>query len=242
MVVSEVMIATKSLLCDFIGQRHGLPMIYRVHERPSQAVRERFHLALNALRIPNSIEDFSNPSQFAGILGSLEQRRDPKSQALLNDLLDTFLLRSLLSTDPDIGHFGINLPRYGNCKPRDAEGLINQQQLNAIYGRGKAFTESELVARSERLNQKRHNRDERVFNAHFLGSLESQLALTDTIATGIVYEAWKDRVTVLMDGFSIPGELLRIPRNVLLEPGAPVVAVVRAFNLEKRCWEFTLKL
>lgn len=242
MIVSEVMIEAKTLLSDFVGRRHGLPMIYRVHERPSRAVRERFHLALNALKIPNTIDDLSNPSQFAGILGSLEQRRDAKSQALLNDLLDTFLLRSLLSVDREIGHFGLNVPYYGNWKPRDADGLANQHQLRAIAGMGRSLTATEVAARAERLNQKRWTRDERTFNAIFLESLESRLALTDTITTGIVHETYGDRVTVLMNGFSKPGELLRIPKNVSLEPGAPVVAVVRGFHLEKRAWEFALKL
>jgi hypothetical protein len=107
---------------------------------------------------------------------------------------------------------------------------------------GRALTVAEVAARAERLNQKRWTRDERTFNAIFLESLESRLALTDTIATGIVHETHGDRVTVMMDGFSKPGELLRIPKNVSLEPGAPVVAVVRGFHLEKRAWEFTLKL
>jgi hypothetical protein len=242
MIVSEIMIEAKSLLCEFVGQRHGMPMIYRVHERPSKSVRERFHLALNALKIPNTIGDFSSPSQFAGILGSLERRSDPKSQALLNDLLDTFLLRSLLSTDRDIGHYGLNVLRYGNWKPRDADGLTNQHQLRAIYGLGRALSTDEIASRVERLNTKRWNRDERTFNAIFLESLASKLELTGTIALGKVHEVHDGQITALIDGFSKPGHLLRVPKNMALEPGSPVVVVVRGFNLPTRAYEFTLKL
>jgi exoribonuclease II len=240
MIVAEIMIETKCLLSTFVGQRHGLPMIYRVHERPSMEVRERFHRALNTLRIPNTVDDLASPSQFAGILVSLEQRRDPKSQALLNDLLDTFLIRSLLSTNGEIGHFGLNVPRFGNWKPRDADGLTNQYQLLAATGQAQAMSAEEIAERVEKLNDKRWTRDERTFNAIFLESLLVRLALTDTVGTGTVHEVNEGRLSVMMNGFSKPASLQRVPKGLTLEPGEPIIAKLRGFNLRTKAYEFAL--
>jgi exoribonuclease R len=144
-ILAEIMIESKRLLSHYLGQKQGYPMIYRVHQKPSSEVVSHFAQALDALGIPNTPADFENPSQFAGILQSLEQRRDPASQILLNNLLDTFLLRSLYSTD-NSGHYGLRVEQYAEFKPRDASGLANQYQLAAIFDNRAPLSERKALA------------------------------------------------------------------------------------------------
>lgn len=227
-VTAELMIESKRLLTEHLGAR--APMIYRVHQRPSTRVKEQFHRSLNALGIPNHVQDFDNPSQFAGILTSLEDRRDPASQAVLNDMLDTFLLRTLYSTD-NSGHFGLRLKGFAEWKPRDASGLTNQLQLDAVW-RGEApLSLEEVLDRTNLLNKKRWARDEKTYNLRFLEMLEYQLPHEGDVGVGTVTSIDGKPITIDVGGFSRWGVLKNAPTHPALDVGSPVTAKLVGFDL-----------
>jgi len=237
-ILAEIMIESKRLLSEFLGKVRELPIIYRVHQRPSREVIEQFHLALEGLLIPHSLEDFEDPSQFAGILQSLESRRDPESQALLNNLLDTFLLRTLYSPE-NFGHYGLRLDSYAEFKPRDASGLANQFQLAAAFEHTEPLSYEEMLERANVLNEKRWRRDERTFRLIFFEMLYDKLALVGSICLGSIAEVRPDKIYVDIQGFSKWGILQGGDEDATLDVGAPVAATLVGFSLEQMRFIFS---
>jgi exoribonuclease R len=239
LILAEIMIESKRLLSEYLGEKQGYPMIYRVHQKPSAEVVSHFHQALNALGIPNSISDFEHPSQFAGILQSLETRHDQASQAVLNNLLDTFLLRSLYSTE-NSGHYGLRVEQYAEFKPRDASGIANQYQLAAIFENRPALSKQELKERANLLNDKRWRRDERGFKLIFLEMLYEKLASVGAVCIGAVAELKRGKIYVDMQGFSKWGLLESNEEALKLEVGDPIAAELKGFDLESMRFLFSI--
>jgi exoribonuclease R len=238
-ILAEIMIESKRLLSDFLGNVKELPMIYRVHQKPSREVVDQFHLALEALGVPHQVSDFDDPSQFAGILQNLESRRDPESQALLNNLLDTFLLRTLYSPD-NFGHYGLRLDSYAEFKPRDASGLANQFQLAAAFAHGPPLPYEEMLERANTLNEKRWRRDERTFRLIFFEMLYEKLALVGTVCLGSIAEVRPSKIYVDIQGFSKWGILAGSDNDATIEVGVPVAATLLGFSLEQMRFVFEL--
>lgn len=237
-ILAEIMIESKRLLSDFLGQVKELPIIYRVHQKPSREVIEQFHIALENLHIPNSPSDFEHPGQFAGILQNLEGRRDPESQALLNNLLDTFLLRTLYSPD-NFGHYGLRLDSYAEFKPRDASGLANQYQLAAVFENTPPLSYEEMLERANVLNEKRWRRDERAYRLIFFEMLYEKLALVGSVCLGSVAEVRRGRTYVDVQGFSKWGILEGSEDDMTIDVGAPVAATLTGFSLAEMRFVFT---
>ena len=227
-VTAELMIESKRLLTEFLSTR--APMIYRVHHRPSKQTKLQFHKALNALKIPNSVENFDSPSEFAGILRTLESRRDSASQALLNDLLDTFLLRTLYSVD-NYGHYGLRFDEFAEWKPRDASGLTNQLQADAAWLGLEPLSRDDILARTNILNEKRWRRDERTYALCFLEMLSHKISLEGTVAVGTVSDVSGDTVYVDTPGFSKWGILEGVANDSALTIGDPITAILGGFDL-----------
>lgn len=173
-IVSETMIHSKRLLAKFLAQHPTAPAIYRVHQKPSAHTIHESIRELNSLKIPAQESDFDSPLSFAGILRSLEENPSPSARSLSNKLLDMFLLRTQYS-NRNVGHFGLRLSEYLEIKPRDATGIANQHQLNAIFTGGRGLSESEVVRRATALNDKRWSRDERMYKMRFLEMLTERL-------------------------------------------------------------------
>jgi exoribonuclease R len=237
LILAEIMIESKRLLSDYLGRVKELPMIYRVHQKPSREVVEQFDLALDNLQIPHEFSDFETPSQFAGILQTLGNRRDPESQALLNNLLDTFLLRTLYSPD-NFGHYGLRVDSYAEFKPRDASGLANQYQLAAAFNASPPISYSEMLERANVLNEKRWRRDERAFRLIFLEMLYDKLGLVGSACLATVAEVRPDKIYIEVQGFSKWGTLQVNDTEISFEVGAPVVATLVGFSLEQMRFVF----
>jgi exoribonuclease R len=169
----------------------------------------------------------------------LESRRDPASQALLNDLLDTFLLRTLYGTE-NYGHFGLRLDSYAEFKPRDASGIANQLQLDAIWEGHEPLSYEEVLNRANVLNEKRWRRDERGYKLRFYEMLHDNLALEGTVCVGTVAAISSKRILVDMPGFSKWVLLEGAEADSTLEVGSPVTATLRGFNLRHARFAFTL--
>jgi hypothetical protein len=239
MITAELMIESNHLLTEYIGSRKGLPLCYSVHEKPSKATKERLHRQLRALGVPNSVEQFDKPSELTGIIYGLERMRGQASQALKKDIIDHFLLRSLLSAD-NHGHYGLRLQSYAAWKPREAAGIANQLQLAATFGLHAPLSYTEMARRANVLNEKRWKKDERTFSAILLESLYHKLSLVGSITTGTVTDIAHGKVMVSMAGFSRLATLRGVEMDSNLEVGAPVVGVFRGFNLNTKEYEFEL--
>lgn len=236
-ILAEIMIESKRLLSDFLGNQRKIPMIYRVHQKPSSEVLEHFHQTLDELGIPNKPGDFEEPQEFAGILQSLEERRDEKSRSLLNNLIDTFLLRTQFSSR-NAGHYGLRLDAYAEFKPRDASGLTNQYQLDAAFENERLLNEDIIENRAEQLNEKRWRRDEKTYKLRFYEMLRERLVSVGSVCIGTVIQSSPFRTYVDMEGFSKWGILENRNGSDVLEPGSPVVATLTGFDLKTMRFTF----
>lgn len=237
-IVAETMIESKRILAQFLGSRHGVPTIYRVHQKPSADVVDSFVRDLGALGIPASATDFEKPGEFAGILRSLESEGSTDAQALLNSLIDTYLLRSMYSTKND-GHFGLRLDGYLEIKPRDASGLANQFQLSALFDGRQPLAAREMSRRAAVLNEKRWRRDELNYKLRFLEMLQGHLAHVDskTFLASVV-KTKKTTPYLEVEGFSKWGVLDGVPEGEQLEKGAPVAVKLKGFDLNRMRFRF----
>jgi len=239
MITAELMIEANHLLSEYVGTHNSLPLCYSVHEKPSKSTKERLHRQLKSLGVPNRVEQFDTPSELTGIIYELERMRGAASEALKKDIIDHFLLRSLLSAD-NHGHYGLRLKSYAAWKPREAAGVANQLQLAATFGLHAPLSYGEISRRSNVLNEKRGTRDERTFSAILLESLYHKLSLVGSITTGTVADVARGKVVVSMAGFSRLATLCGVDTDSNLEVGAPVVGVFRGFNLHTKEYEFEL--
>jgi hypothetical protein len=238
-VLAEIMIESKRILAQYLGQYSKAPTIYRVHNKPSAQIVAGFVDKLGALGIPANVEDFDKPGDFAGILRSLEDRNSPEAQALLNSLIDTYLLRSQYSTQNE-GHFGLRLDGYLEIKPRDASGLANQYQLAALFEKREPLSGKEMVRRASALNEKRWRRDELNYKLRFLEMLHDRLEHVNN--KGFFGKVAQDggRPYIEVEGFSKWGLLHgRIP-DAPLTKGAPVVVTLKGFHLRYMRFIFEL--
>jgi len=237
-IVAETMIESKRILAQFLGNRHGVPTIFRVHHKPSAEVVDSFVQELGSLGVPASGADFENPAEFAGILRSLESHGGAAAQSLLNSLIDTYLLRSMYSTKNE-GHFGLRLDGYLEIKPRDASGLANQFQLCALFHGRQPLSAVEMSRRAAFLNEKRWRRDELNYKLRFLEMLQGHLADVDSktfLAT--VVKTKKTTPYLEVEGFSKWGVLDGVPEGEYLEKGAPVAVKLKGFDLNRMRFRF----
>lgn len=238
-VLSEVMIESKRILARYLGEHRKAPTIYRVHTKPSAQVATSFVEKLGALGIPAHVDDLEKPSEFAGILRSLEARSTDDAQALLNSLIDTYLLRSQYSTRNE-GHFGLRLDEYLEIKPRDASGLANQYQLAALFEKRELLSEKEMNRRASALNEKRWRRDELNYKLRFLEMLHDKLEHVKHRVFFAKMAGDGDRPYVEVEGFSKWGLLHGPISSVPLPKDAPVVVTLKGFHLRYMRFIFEL--
>ncbi len=238
-VLAEIMIESKRILAQFLGSYRKAPTIFRVHTKPAAQVVSSFVEKLGALGIPAHAGDFDKPSEFAGILRALENQNTPPAQALLNSLIDTYLLRSHYSTNND-GHFGLRLDGYLEIKPRDASGLANQYQLAALFEGREPLSEAEMARRATTLNEKRWRRDEVNYKLRFLEMLHDKLQHVGNKAFFGKVAREGGRPYIEVEGFSKWGMLHgRIPEAPLAKD-SPVVVTLKGFHLRYMRFIFEL--
>lgn len=237
-IVSETMIHSKRLLAKFLGKHPSAPAIYRVHQKPSAQTIADGIWELGELKIPAHPSDFDSPLSFAGILRSLEENTSPRARSLSNKLLDIFLLRTQYSSK-NVGHYGLRLSEYLEIKPRDATGIANQHQLNAIFTGTSPLSGHEINRRATALNDQRWSRDERMYKLRFLEMLSERLGEVGATFLAEVARVGHGPAYFQVDTFSKWG-VVRDRKASFLTPGDLVALRLEGFHLPSMRFEFSL--
>ena len=134
-LLTECMIAGNFAIAKFFlspkVKALGIPAIFKVHTPPSTEIKRDLIHKLGEIRIPARMGDFDDPLKFAAILDRLENAAGSQARALAAHILDIFLLRSSYDT-VNSGHHGVGMEAYSKFKPREAVGLANAFQLDAV--------------------------------------------------------------------------------------------------------------
>ncbi|CAG9000223.1 MAG: Ribonuclease R [Candidatus Celerinatantimonas neptuna] len=108
-IIEECMIQANVAAARFV-QQHKAPILFRVHDRPSQERLTTFRSFLSELGLSLDGGDEAEPKDYFTLVEKIQQRED-------KELIQTMLLRSMMQAvyQPDnIGHFGLALTSYAH--------------------------------------------------------------------------------------------------------------------------------
>jgi len=129
-LIEEMMIQSNVCAAETLEQ-HKVPLLYRVHDAPSQQKLIGLQETLASLEIKFNLSDTVRPEQFNQILKKAEHSDNPH-------LVSEMVLRSQAQAEysnENLGHFGLNLRRYAHFTSpirRYADLIVHRALIRAI--------------------------------------------------------------------------------------------------------------
>jgi ribonuclease R len=108
-LIEEMMVQANVCAAETLEQRRT-PLIYRVHDTPSQEKMQNFADFLSTLGISWNKGEAPRTDRFNKLLGEM---RDGPHAEIVNEVVLRTQMQAHYSTD-NIGHFGLNLERYAH--------------------------------------------------------------------------------------------------------------------------------
>ncbi len=142
-LIEEMMIQANVAAAETLEQ-HRIPTLYRVHDEPSREKVEALAGFLDTLDIPLSMGQKIQPAIFNRFLKS---QKDSAFAPLINEVVLRSQAQALYSPD-NIGHFGLNLPKYAHFTSpiRRYADLVVHRGLICALGLGKdGLTDGEIA-------------------------------------------------------------------------------------------------
>jgi ribonuclease R len=142
-LIEEFMILANVAAAEML-EKKGLPLIYRVHDEPSQEKVHNLQEFLKTLDLPFAKSGALRPSLFNRVLG---QVRGEDYEPLVNEVVLRSQAQAEYSAD-NYGHFGLNLRRYAHFTSpirRYADLIVHRALIRALgLGEG-ALPETETL-------------------------------------------------------------------------------------------------
>ncbi|XKE46312.1 ribonuclease R [Halomonas organivorans] len=108
-IIEECMLAANVATARFLD-KHDLPALYRIHERPSPERLDKLRLFLNELGLSLGGGDEPTPQDYRDLAEAIRDRDDA-------DIIQTVMLRSMsqaVYSPQNEGHFGLAYPAYAH--------------------------------------------------------------------------------------------------------------------------------
>ncbi|MDN3557318.1 ribonuclease R [Halomonas maura] len=108
-IIEECMLAANVATARFLD-KHDLPALYRIHERPSPERLDKLRLFLNELGLSLGGGDEPTPQDYRDLAEAIKARDD-------SDIIQTVMLRSMsqaVYSPQNEGHFGLAYPAYAH--------------------------------------------------------------------------------------------------------------------------------
>ena len=108
-IIEECMLAANVATARFLD-KHDLPALYRIHERPSPERLDKLRLFLNELGMSVGGGDAPTPQDYQELAEAIRDRDDA-------DIIQTVMLRSMsqaVYSPHNEGHFGLAYPAYAH--------------------------------------------------------------------------------------------------------------------------------
>lgn len=137
-IIEECMLAANVATARFLD-KHDLPALYRIHERPSPERLDKLRLFLNELGLSLGGGDEPTPQDYRDLAGAIKERPD-------FDVIQTVMLRSMsraVYSPQNDGHFGLAYPAYAHFTSpirRYPDLLVHRAIRSVIRGPRKTNT------------------------------------------------------------------------------------------------------
>jgi ribonuclease R len=129
-LIEECMIQANVCAAETLEQRHT-PLIYRIHDTPSEEKVGNLIDFLSTLDIPWTKGEAPTTARFNKLLG---QTRDGPHAEIVNEVVLRSQMQAIYSPD-NIGHFGLNLARYAHFTSpirRYADLIVHRALIRAL--------------------------------------------------------------------------------------------------------------
>ena len=141
-LIEELMILANVSAAETLEEK-GAPVMYRVHDKPSDEKIENLKTSLIGMGRPASLTDHPAPQDFNGVL---EKAKGTPYEKTINELVLRSQSQAYYSPE-NIGHFGLALDRYAHFTSpirRYADILVHRSLIKALkLGEG-ALTDEEV--------------------------------------------------------------------------------------------------
>jgi ribonuclease R len=137
-IIEECMLAANVATARFLD-KHDLPALYRIHERPSPERLDKLRLFLNELGLSVGGGDEPTPQDYRELAEAIKGREDA-------DVIQTVMLRSMsraVYSPQNDGHFGLAYPAYAHFTSpirRYPDLLVHRAIRSVIRGPRKTNT------------------------------------------------------------------------------------------------------
>ncbi|GAA5172145.1 hypothetical protein GCM10023342_08140 [Modicisalibacter zincidurans] len=174
-IIEECMLAANVATARFLD-KHDLPALYRIHEKPSPERLDKLRLFLNELGLSLGGGDDPSPQDYRDLAEAIKGRPDA-------DVIQTVMLRSMsraVYSPQNDGHFGLAYPAYAHFTspirrypdllvhrairsvirgPRQTNTVLRAEQVGAVHLRADARARRALLddrAACRRRHPRRH--------------------------------------------------------------------------------------
>jgi ribonuclease R len=146
-LIEEMMIQANTAAAETLEQRRT-PLIYRVHEAPSQEKLKNLTDFLSTLDVRWSMGEAPRTDRFNRLL---EQMRDTPHAEIVNEGVLRTQMQAIYSPD-NVGHFGLHLDRYAHFTSpirRYADLIVHRGLIRALGLGDDGLTDTEMATLTE---------------------------------------------------------------------------------------------
>ncbi|MFD2167754.1 ribonuclease R [Thalassotalea euphylliae] len=165
-MIEECMILANVATAKFV-EKHTMPGLFRVHDKPSEEKYKNFVSYLAELGISMPISEDVEPRDYSDVLGKVAERPD-------QELIQTMLLRSMRQAvyqSDNIGHFGLALQQYSHFTSpirrypdlvihRVIKAVLEGQENNPVNDGCFSYSEEQVVALGEHCSMTERRADD----------------------------------------------------------------------------------
>jgi ribonuclease R len=141
-LIEEFMVMANVAAAETL-EKHRMPLIYRVHEQPSKEKLHAFADYLRTIAMPFAKGQVPEPALFNRIL---EKAKGGPYEVTMNDLVLRTQAQAIYDT-VNIGHFGLNLPKYAHFTSpirRYADLSVHRALIRALKTGADGLTDKEI--------------------------------------------------------------------------------------------------
>lgn len=171
-IIEEFMILTNETVAKFCAEKE-LPMIYRIHEEPSQEKMQAFNRFLGSFGYNFSDDEKPTPLQFSNLLEEIEEKPE---YPLINKVMLRTMMKAKYSVE-NVGHFGLASKCYCHFTSpirrypdlfvhRAIKAHLNGENTKDLFAR--AQTVSLLSSEREKLAEEAEREVEDYYKAKYM--------------------------------------------------------------------------